>query len=91
MAYYITRGQTLCEVSQNKMGLILMRKYCYEHLDASLKVEGESVDTRELDEFLEKLEIIASLGEMEKELEEKEKVKSSLINYVLVKTTGRPF
>ena len=89
--WYLLNNCDLIYTAQYKMGLILMRKYCYEHLDASLKVEGESVDTRELDEFLEKLEIIASLGETEKEQEEKEKVKSSLINYVLVKTTGRPF
>jgi hypothetical protein len=77
------------------MALILMRKYCYEHLDSAFKVEGITVDTRELDELLEKLEVIASLGETKRELEEKDMATSFLIDFVnkyrLVRTGECPF
>lgn len=67
---------------RNEMGLVLMRKYCYEHLDTPFKVKGKSVDTKELDILIEKLEVIASMGETKKELEEKGMASSSLMNLV---------
>lgn len=78
-----------------KMGLILMRKYCYEHLDTPFKLKGETVDTKELDEFLEKLEVVASVGETKQELTAKGMATSAIIDMVnkfhLVKTDKCPF
>lgn len=56
------------------MGLLLMRKYCYEHLDSVFRIKGVSVKTQDLDELMEKLEVIASIGKTKKELEEKQGV-----------------
>jgi len=78
-----------------KMGLILMRKYCYKHLDSPFRVKGESVDTKELDDNLEKLEVIASIGETKEELEENGMATPALMELVeefrLVKTDKCPF
>ncbi len=93
--WFLLNNCDLIYTIQNKMALILMRKYCYEHLDSAFKVEGITVDTRELDELLEKLEVIASLGETKRELEEKDMATSFLIDFVnkyrLVRTGECPF
>lgn len=79
----------------NKMGLILMRKYCHERLDAPFRVKGESVDTRELDRFLDKLELHLSVGKAKRELEEKGMAKPSLLELIeefrFVKADNCPF
>lgn len=67
---------------RNEMGLVLMRKYCYEHLDTPFKIKGKSVDTKELDILIEKLEVTASIGEPKKELVEKGMASSSLMSLV---------
>ena len=81
----------LTSTARNKLGLMLMKKYCYEHLDSPFKVKGESVDTKVLDEIVKSLEVFASI----EELDEKEMATSSLIDLVndfqLVKTGDCPF
>ena len=81
----------LTYTARNKLYLLLMRKYCYEHLDSPFKVKEKSVYTRDLDELLEDLEVIATIEDLEK----KKMATSSLIDLVsdfqLVKTNKCPF
>ena len=81
----------LTSTARNKLGLMLMKKYCYEHLDSPFKVKEKSVYTRDLDELLEDLEVIATIEDLEK----KKMATSSLIDLVsdfqLVKTNKCPF
>ena len=50
--------------------------------DSPFRIEGESVDTRKLDEILEKLEVMVSLRETREELEEKGMATPSLLDLV---------
>lgn len=59
--WFLINDCNLADDIRNKMGLVLMRKYCYEHLDSPFRVEGGSVDTRELDELSERLEFMCRL------------------------------
>jgi len=59
----LLNGRDLPYGVTERVGLVLMRKYCYEHLDASFKVEGEGVDTQELEDWLEGLEGNAHIEE----------------------------
>ena len=93
--WFLINNYDLPYMIPEKMGLILMRKYCYEYLDSPFKVAGESVDTKKLDELMEKLEVITSIGETKKELEEKGMFTPSLLDLIysfdLVKTDECPF
>ena len=93
--WFLIKNYDLPYMIPEKMGLILMRKYCYEHLEVSFRIKGVSVDTRQLDELLKKLEVIDSLGRTKDELEEKGMFTPSLINLIhsfdLVKTDECPF
>ena len=81
----------LTSTARNKIYLLLMRKYCYEHLDSPFKVKGESVYTKDLDELMEDLEVIATIEDLGKN----KMATSSLIDLVsdfqLVKTGDCPF